>query len=67
MASKRETIRVEVHEAHCPGCRPPAVQGVDPLGVMEPQNPSHGTQSKTVEHIALRQWQAMLKAKEKKG
>jgi hypothetical protein len=33
----------------------------------EPVNPSHGTQSKTLEHIALRQWQAMLKAKEKKG
>ena len=44
---KQETIRLEVHEAHCPGCRAEGkqAQGVDPLGVMI-TNPSHGTQSK---------------------
>jgi hypothetical protein len=29
-----DTIKLEIHEAHCPGCRIRPTQGVDPLGVM---------------------------------
>jgi hypothetical protein len=29
--------------------------------LLEPQNPSHGTMSKTMEHIGLWQWKAMKK------
>jgi len=40
------------------------VEKIDPLGVMEPQNPSHGTQSKTAPHIGFAQLKAMMQFQE---